>query len=162
MCNADSWDKIQISKVDEISDNFSISKYNLLKISSIKLLIEQSYHYSDKCSHCKENLPILESMIPQIEKLDDTDVRSSYEKEFNNIRDHFYKQHGYVEPMHYTSRLSLILFLIGGILGLLYSYIAYKTLLISHPMIGAVLGVVIGYIVGNSKDGKLLKAHKVV
>lgn len=149
-------------RIDELTVNFSISKYNLLKISFLRRLIEESLIHSTSCEICKENLEVLEKMIEEIPYLDLIDHRSPYEKKFNANRTHFHKKHGFIQPYQNTTIYTLLGILIGVTPVLVWLYIEKGTFLLDPVLAGSALGLVIGYFWGSFKDAKYRKAKKII
>lgn len=157
------WVQEKAKRIDELTENLSVSKYNLLKISFLTRLIKESFSYASTCSDCRNNLPELEKMIEEIPHLELIAHRSPYEKQFNSIRRHFHKAHGFIQPYHFTSRWTLI----GVGIGLLLS-VLWSLLKLGHPfvmdalMLGAALGLTAGYLWGSLKEARFRKAKKII
>lgn len=156
------WVQEKFQRIDELTDNLSVSKYNLLKMSFLKRLIEESFKNSATCEICKTHLPQLEKMIEEIPHLDLIDHRSPYEKQFNLIRSHFHKKHGFIQPYQFTTRWTLIGVAVGGILSILWSYLKLGNIVMDALLLGIGLGLTFGYLWGSFKEAKFRKQKKII
>ena len=156
------WVEEKMQRIDELTEDLSISKYNLLKISFLKRLIEESNKNAATCETCKNNLPELEQMIEEIPHLDLIDHRAPYEKKFNLIRSHFHKSHGFTQPYQFTTKWTLIGIAIGLLLAVLWSFIKIGNLVMDALLLGAALGLTFGYLWGSMKEAKFRKAKKMI
>lgn len=156
------WVAEKLQRIDELTENLSVSKYNLLKMSFLKRLIEDSYYNSTSCEICKNHLPELEQLIEEIPHLDLIDHRAPYEKKFNLIRSHFHKQHGFIQPYQFTTKWTLIGVAIGGLLSVLWSYLKLGHMVMDAMLLGAGLGLTFGYLWGSVKEAKFRKEKKII
>ena len=152
----------QLTRIEELTQDYSISKYNLLKISYLIRLIEDSEKFSSECSECRENGKVLAKMVEEIPHLDDIEHRQPYEKQFNEIRKHFHKRHDYIPPYHFISRWSLIGGVFGSALALLISTIAGLKFLYNGLLVGLTLGLLAGYLWGSVKELNYRKMKKII
>jgi len=149
-------------RIDELTDNFSISKYNLLKISFLKRLIEESKIHSPSCEICKENMAVLEKMIEEIPHLDLINHRSPYEKKFNSIRTHFHKKHGFITPYQFSTIWTLSGIVAGIFLTISWLMFEKGKISLDPILAGAAFGLMIGYFWGSFKDAKYRKTKKMI
>lgn len=152
----------QISRIEELTDQFSISKYNFLKISFLVRLIEDSEKFAPECSECQTNRKILHSLIEEIPHLDDIVHRQPYERQFNAIRKHFHQKHGYIPLYYFISRWSLIGAALGTVLLLLISFVFKVNFLYDGLLIGLALGLIVGYLWGSVKELSYRKSKKII
>jgi uncharacterized membrane protein len=152
----------KIKRIDVLSDGFSISKYNLLKISFLKRLVEDSALHSSNCRECQLNLIQLDELIEEIPFLDLIDHRAPYERKFNVIRKHFHKVHHYIPPYYYSSRWTIAGILLGTLIAVVFSTVKYQQLIIDMLLAGAVFGMIIGYLIGSFKEAKFRRAKKII
>lgn len=149
-------------RIDELTENFSISKYNFLKISFLKRLFEESYENSGSCEICKGNLSVLEEMVEEIPHLDLIDHRSPYEKKFNSIRSHFHKKHGFIQPYQFTTKWTLIGIAIGLIPAVIWSLLKMGYIVLDAMLLGSALGLTLGYIWGSYKEARFRRTKKII
>ena len=149
-------------QIEALTKDFSISKYNLLKISFLKRLLEESEKHSTSCSECKQNLPELEKLIDQIPMLDQIDHRAPYEKKFNATRKHFHKKHNFIPPYYHSTRWSIVGILTGGIIATIVSFYLNSKIELDPLLAGSALGLIAGYIVGSSKEVSYRKSKKII
>lgn len=152
----------QIKRIEFLTDKFSISKYNLLKISYLVRLIQDSEKYAVECNECKENGKILNSLIDEIPFLDDIVHREPYEKKFNSIRKHFHRSHGYIPLYYFISRWSLFGLAFGVVISLSISFFTNIVFLFDSFYIGLSVGLVAGYFWGSVKELRYRKAKKII
>ena len=156
------WVNEKILRIDQLTEDLSVSKYNLLKMSFLKRLIEESFKNSSSCEYCKNNLTVLEEMIEEIPHLDLIDHRQPYEKKFNEIRSHFHKQHGFIQPYQFTTKWTLIGIAVGLILALIWSFLKLGHFVTDALLLGVALGLTFGYIWGSVKEAKFLRTKKII
>lgn len=152
----------KVSRIEELTKDFSISKYNLLKISFLIRLIEESENHSSSCAECEANMGVLVGLIEEIPLLDDIEHRKPYENEFNRIRKHFHQKHGFIPPYYYTSRWSLFGGLIGLVFAIVISFIAVGVISKDGVLAGITLGVIVGYLFSSFKELKFRKTKKII
>jgi hypothetical protein len=153
--------KLLIDRVESLSEGFSLSKYNFLKISYLLKLIEESDHFSTQCKTCAENKKILANMVEEIPFLDDIEHRQPYEKQFNQIRRHFHREHGFIPPYRFSATYSLIGILAGTLSATLVSFV-FGGFNIDVFLAGAVIGLIAGYFLGSAKELKYRKSKKMI
>lgn len=158
----ENWVEIQKLKIEKHTDNYSLAKFNFLKISSLIRLVEESEHYAPHCTFCRTHLEQLETMIDQLPELDHPDIRKSYEQRFTTMCDHFRKIHGFYAPLHFSSRLSLISLIPGALAGLIFSLIVFQTVKADPILMASAAGLMIGYLAGNLKDKKIRREKKLI
>ncbi len=156
------WVTTQLQVIEEESKDFSFSKVNLLKITSLEKLIKESPNFADNCNQCKSHLAELETMVHQVSKLDDSNVRQPYEKKFNEMRRHFQKEHGYFDPFHFVARWVLIFGLISAAIAMAISYLSHQMIISDFILIGTFIGITGGYLFGSFKDKKIRQAGKLI
>jgi hypothetical protein len=156
------WLNEKYDQIEDLSKDFSISKYNLLKISFLKRLIEESLIHSKTCTDCKNHLVELESMIEKIPLLDQIDHRSPYEKRFNTIRGHFHKKHGFIPPYHYSTLWTLGGIILGVVSSIAISFFLYGRILLDPILAGLALGLIVGYLIGSTKEASYRKSKKII
>ncbi|MDA3879885.1 MAG: hypothetical protein PF436_05800 [Prolixibacteraceae bacterium] len=151
----------KLEKIEDLTSDFSLSRYNFLKISALIKLIEDTHNNIGDCDECRKNENHLENLIEQIPNLDDNTYRTPYEKEFNKIRTHFHKSHGYIPPYYFSARYSLM-----GIIVLLLLTMAIKLIFkLQSPdllLAGATAGLAAGYLYGSYKEKIYRKQKKIV
>lgn len=152
----------QLKRIEELTTNFSISKYNFLKISFLIRLIEDSQKFAPECPDCHANCNTLQSLIEEIPLLDDIHHRQPYEQQFNAIRKHFHNKHGYIPLYHFVSRFSLM----GIGLGVLFSYLAALIFKVNFfyngLLMGLAMGLMVGYIWGYIKELGFRQSKKII
>lgn len=158
----DSWLNEKYERIEELTTDFSISKYNLFKISFLKRLLEESLIHSESCSDCKKHLPGLETMIEKIPDLEKLEVRSPYEKRFNEIRTHFHKKHGFIQPYHFSTLWTLAGTGMGILLSVVGTYLVKGEVLFDPVLAFSALGLTVGYLVGSTIEGKYRRAKKII
>jgi hypothetical protein len=156
------WGEEQKQKIEGLSSGLSFTKYNLLKISSLERLIDVSHQNSAQCDQCKSNKEKLEKMVEQIPLLDQIDVRQPYEKEFNSMRSHLIKHHGFSPPSHFSSVWSLWLLLTGVSIGAIISLTITKRIVPDLVFIPSAIGLIIGYLIGSMRDRKNRNQKKLI
>ncbi|MFA9391222.1 MAG: hypothetical protein ACERKD_15540 [Prolixibacteraceae bacterium] len=162
MDNKTDWVNEKFLRIEELTDKLSFSKYNLLKISFLKRLVDESFKNASNCETCKTNLPVLQDMIEEIPHLDLIDHRSPYEKKFNAIRTHFHKKHGFVQPYQFTTIWTLIGISAGIAPVIVWLLLVKRPVELDPLLAGAAVGLVLGYVWGSLKDGKFRKAKKII
>ena len=158
----ENWLSEKYSRIEELSKDFSISKYNLLKISYLKRILEKSIRHSKECDDCKNNLTVLESLIEEIPNLDLIDHRSPYEKKFNGIRKHFHKNHNFIPPYYHSARWSIFGILAGLLVSIILSYSLFQQLQLDPLLAGMTIGLILGYIIGSTKEISYRKTKKII
>lgn len=154
--------KTQLQRIEELTRDFSLSKYNFLKISFLVRLIEDTDLNSTSCEECRGNQAVLEEMIEEIPLLDDIEHRQPYEKKFNNVRTHFHKKHGYIPPHYYSSRYSIIGLLLGGSIAALISYLLTEHVVIDLVLAGFAVGLIVGYLWGSYKELQYRQSKRII
>lgn len=152
----------KLDRIEELTETFSISKYNFLKISALVKLIKDTDANAAHCEKCRENAPRLEKMIDKIPYLDDITYRSPYEKQFNEIRKHFHKQHGYIPPLYFSGKYVIYGAITGLVLSALTAFLIIQKSAVDILLVGTVAGISIGYITGSLKEKKYRSANRIV
>jgi hypothetical protein len=162
MENQQEWLSKKLLRIEDLTSHYSFSKYNLLKISYLERLLEESVHQAPHCATCKEHLSTLEKLVEEIPNLDLIDHREPYERNFNAIRTHFHKKHGFIPPYKYTplfAMAGIVLFILPV---LAWSYFS-KGVFMLDPFLGAAaIGLLIGYFWGAQKDAVYRRAKKMI
>jgi hypothetical protein len=151
-----------LKRIEELTNDFSIPKYNSLKINYLVKIITDSDKYSKNCTICQHNLQTISQMVEQIPQLDNIEYRQPYEKEFNLIRKHFHSAHGYIAPLYYTSRWTVALIVAGLLIAAIVSYILVNKIFIDIMLLGFITGLASGYTIGTIKEKKYRKAKKII
>lgn len=151
-----------ISRIEELTDKLSISKYNLLKISFLIKLVEDTEKFAPVCEECRSNRKVLHSMIEEIPYLDDIVHRQPYERQFNAVRKHFHHKHGYIPLYYFISRWSLIGVALGTVFSFLISVAFNVDFLYDGLLIGLAIGLTVGYLWGSVKELKYRKSGKII
>jgi hypothetical protein len=154
--------KILIDRVEYLAKDFSLSKYNFLKISYLKRLIDETNNFSSHCDTCASNKAVLESMVEEIPLLDDIEYRQPYEKQFNNIRSHFHRQHGFIAPHHFSARYSILGAMMVVVLLAVVSWFAIKKINFDLLLAGGALGLIIGYLWGAKLEQNFRREKKMI
>jgi len=149
------------NRIEEHTKDFSLSKYNFLKISYLIKLIEESDRFSTQCNTCSENKKLLANMVEEIPFLDDIEHRQPYEKQFNQIRRHFHREHGFIAPYRFSATYALVGILTGSLLSAFVSFII-SGFNIDVLLVGAVVGLIVGYFIGSVKELKYRKSKKMI
>ncbi len=153
-------DKLQ--RIEELTENLSLPKYNSLKINYLARLITDTELHVNHCETCKKNEVLLTNMIEEIPHLNNIEHRQPYEKSFNQIRAHFHKAHHYIPIHYYASRYSMVGIILGLLLAILTSYLITKTIHTDALLIGSIVGLAIGYLWGSYKEIPYRKAKKII
>lgn len=154
--------KQQLEKIESLTEGFSISKYNSLKINYLVRLIKDVALFSEQCSTCKSNQVVLENMIDEIPFLDDIEHRKPYEKSFNQIRKHFHQEHGYIPLYHFIARYTVIGAVVGAALASLVFYAFTRHFWIDALLAGSTIGILVAYFLGAQKELKFRKLKKII
>jgi hypothetical protein len=149
-------------RIDDLSKDFSLSKYNFLKISYLVRLVEDSSQYSTHCENCKANQKLLEKMVEELPFLDDIEHREAYEKKFNHMRMHFHREHGYVAPYHFTSRYVVAGIIFGAAIASLLSFLAKGAVMLDPILAGITIGLMAGYFWGSYTEKKYRNSKKII
>ena len=149
------------NRIEELTKDFSLSKYNFLKISFLIKLIEETNHFSPQCNICSENKKLLANMVEEIPFLDDIEHRQPYEKQFNHIRRHFHREHGFIAPYRFSATYALVGVLTGSLSVTLVSFL-FGSFNIDVLLAGAVVGLITGYFFGSAKELKYRKSKKMI
>jgi hypothetical protein len=152
----------KLDHIEKLTENFSISKYNFLKISTLVKLIKDSDANAGNCETCRANVERLEEMIDQIPHLDDIAYRSPYEKQFNEIRKHFHKEHGYIPPLYFSGKYVIYGALAGFVLAALPAFLIIQKSVADILLVGTVAGLAVGYITGSLKEKRYRKENRIV
>ncbi|HKK82330.1 MAG TPA: hypothetical protein VJ909_08775 [Prolixibacteraceae bacterium] len=152
----------KLDRIEKHTEDFSISKYNFLKISALVKLIKDSETNAADCKKCSENVTRLEEMIDKIPYLDDISYRSPYEKEFNKMRKHFHKEHGYIPPLYFSGKYVIYGAVAGLVLSALTAFLIIQNAVIDILLIGTVAGLSVGYIAGSLKEKRYRKENRIV
>lgn len=156
------WLQNKKDRIEKLTKDFSVSKYNLLKISYLEKLLDESFIRVNECEICNQNLGELEKMIEEIPFLDDIEHRSPYEKKFNAIRKHFHKTHSFIPPYHFSSQWTIAGILIGTLLAVFIFYYKVGTFTIDSALAGATIGLIVGYLIGSAKELSYRKNGKIL
>ncbi|MDA3929570.1 MAG: hypothetical protein PF541_11470 [Prolixibacteraceae bacterium] len=156
------WLNEKYMQIEALTKDFSISKYNLLKISFLKRLLEESEIHSTSCLDCKQNLPELEKLIGQIPMLDQIEYRAPYERKFNATRKHFHEKHKFIPPYYFSTRWSIFGVLTGGVIASIVSFYFNSKIQLDPLLAGLALGLIVGYIVGSTKEVSFRKSEKII
>ncbi|MDA3817270.1 MAG: hypothetical protein PF486_07830 [Prolixibacteraceae bacterium] len=152
----------KLDRIEKHTENFSISKYNFLKISALVKLIKDTDANAAHCEKCSENAPRLEKMIDKIQYLDDIVYRSPYEKQFNEIRKHFHKEHGYIPPLYFSGKYIIYGAIVGLGLAALIAFLIIQKSAVDVLLVGTVTGISIGYITGSLKEKRYRHTNRIV
>lgn len=150
------------NRIEQLTDKWSFTKYNLMRVGTLVKLIEETDKRKDECEQCKKYGAALPDMIEQLPQLDDTYVRGNYEKKFNEMRKHFHKKHGFVAPSYYSSCYTLIGLLCFPAISLLLMYVFPGKILPRFLILSVVIGMLVGYLVGSVKDMKMRKSDRLI
>lgn len=149
-------------KIEQVTDNWSFTKYNLLRMGTMVKLIDEVEKHASTCTECdafRHELPVLVDQIPQ---LDEAYTRTNYEKKFNAMRTHFHKVHGFYAPSHFSSRYALLGILLFSIIGIALSFNQQEKLISDYLLFGSVAGLMLGYSLGSIRDLKIRKNNKLI
>lgn len=156
------WATTQLQRIEELSKDLSISKFNLLKISYMERIVEETSRNMGGCEKCKSNSLLLTSMIEEIPNLELIDHRQPYEKKFNKIRTHFHKSHGFIPPYKFTARYTLIAMVLGLIIGLTIFFTKENQIIFDTIFLCSTIGLFVGYFVGAIQEIKFRKTRKII
>jgi hypothetical protein len=154
--------KNQLQRIDELTKDFSLSKYNFMKISFLVRLIEDTNLNSASCDVCRRNQDKLELMVEEIPHLDDIEHRQPYEEKFNSIRTHFHKKHSYIPPHYFSSRYSIVGLIAGGSIVALISYLLSGHVVADLALAGIAFGLIVGYIGGSYMELKYRQSKRII
>lgn len=149
-------------EIDDLTKEWSLTKYNFMKISTLKRLIQESEQFSEECTTCKKNTALFADMVKQLPFLNEIVHRQPYEKKFNGIRNHFHKSHGFIAPDYHVGRYAITGLLSGMLLALGFSYITAGVLVIDVLLMGLALGIITGYFIGFRRDAKFRRVKKML
>lgn len=162
MENQQEWLLQKQLRIEELTSNFSISKFNLLKISYLDRLLEESSKHTATCNECHDNLKILEQLIEEIPHLELIDHREPYERQFNAIRRHFHQTHGFIAPYHFTAIYTLWGLMAILLPAMLWSHFIQGRLLTDVSLAAAAIGLIFGYLLGARKEGRYRRTKKII
>jgi hypothetical protein len=149
-------------QIERTTENWSFTKYNLLRMGTLVKLIDETPLHAPQCEICRSYLDELPKLVDQIPQLDEAYTRSSYEKQFNEMRTHFHKKHGFYAPSHYSARYSLVGILLFACVALILSLIQRGQIVVDYLFFGGATGLMIGYVLGSVRDIKIRKADKLI
>lgn len=150
------------NRIEELTKDFSLSKYNFLKISYLKRLIDETDNFAMHCKTCESNKFLLADMVEEIPLLDDIDHRQPYEKQFNQIRNHFHLHHGFIAPHHFSSRYSIFGLMLFAVMAAVVSWFVNKRINIDLLLSGGALGLIIGYLWGAKLELNFRREKKMI
>lgn len=156
------WLETQYLKIEKHTESYSISKYNLLKISFLKRLLEESLNHAATCNDCASNLPQLEKMIDAVPLLDDIEHRQPYEKKFNETRRHFHKKHQFISPYFLSTRWTIGGVIAGSAIAVAISIFVNGNVLIDPVLAGVAGGLIIGYLIGSTMEARYRKTKRII
>lgn len=149
-------------RIDQLTDKWSFTKYNLMRVGTLVKLIEETDKRKSECAECKEYSLQIPDMVEQLPKLDDVYVRSEYEKKFNQMRTHFHKVHGFIAPSYYSSISTLIGLLAVPALAALLMFIFAGQIFPRYLILSVVVGLLLGYLIGSIQDLKMRKKDRLI
>lgn len=152
----------KLQQIEELTKDFSLSKYNSLKISYLVRLINDTDHNLPSCEECRLNQTILEEMTEEIPYLDDIEHRQPYETKFNKIRKHFHKAHGYIPPYYFSSRYIIVGLLAGGSIAAIISFLLSKQVVVDVVLAGITIGLFGGYFIGSFRELQFRQSKKII
>jgi hypothetical protein len=150
------------NRIEELTKDFSLSKYNFLKISYLVRLINETSHFSSHCKTCAANEAKLEALVEEIPFLNDIEHRQPYENQFNAIRKHFHGSHAFIPPHYFSSRLSVIGIIAGISLAAIIARFFAGNITIDTILAGFVIGLAGGYSIGAIKEMSFRKEKKII
>lgn len=162
MDNKEEWLQQKKERIEELSVNFSFSKYNLLKISYLERLLDESVHFSPACSECSKNLEVLDKLVDEIPYLDLIEHREPYERQFNAIRKHFHQTHGFIAPYHFTALWTLAGIMLIALPALAWCFFQQGNPISDISLAATAFGLIAGYLLGARKDARYRRAKKIL
>ncbi|MBN2807539.1 MAG: hypothetical protein JXR22_12850 [Prolixibacteraceae bacterium] len=162
MENQQEWLHQKQLRIEELTANFSMSKYNLLKISYLARLLDESVQHAPTCNICRGNLSTLDNLVEEIPHLDLIDHRQPYERQFNAIRAHFHQQHGFIPPYKYAPLFALAGILLTTLPVAAWTYFSKGRVMLDPILAAAAIGLLAGYFRGAQKDGVYRRAKKMI
>ncbi|GAB7086410.1 hypothetical protein [Marinifilum fragile] len=153
----------QISKkVDQQANDFiSIKDFRFYQIEKLKR-IAKLLDSQTSCLDCKYAKAELENIIDDLDRLINKSGvnRSEYEKRVEKLLKHLKNQHGVYQIHHFTYTYSAIFALVGVVFGLLLSYGMFYSFNPTIFFLCAGVGMIVGNILGNRKDGECKRNGK--
>lgn len=133
------------------------------RIDELKRNIERVDSFSKSCPFCqKQKIDI----YAQAEKIDEAvqvpgQTRREYDRLISRLSIHMQKEHGFYTPFHFVYLYSFLGMVAGLVLGyfLLKLFPSYDWTMLA---IGFSVGLVAGYIWGNTKDNKIRADKKLM
>lgn len=141
--------KAQIDGVKRLDAGFM--NVRLLNNSAKKL-----DEFATECNVCKQYKKDYEEILPEIVKrIDEPKFRSNYEKKLVAVSKHLRIEHGIMPKKYYASLYTLFGIGIGLVLAYILTYFFQEGLVNIGLLYGGIIGIIIGYFLGQSKDKKL-------
>jgi hypothetical protein len=133
------------------------------RIDELKRNIERIDTFSKNCAYCNKQKIYINEMVEQIDEAINVPgrTRREYDRLIGRLSTHMQKEHGFYTPFHFVYLFSFF----GMVTGLLLGYLLLKLFpALDWVMlsIGFSVGLITGYIWGNTKDNKIRAEKKLM
>jgi hypothetical protein len=126
----------------------------------LPILANKTLKYSEVCSECKLNIPLLEKLADELpECLNEKDSRKKFENNKDKIVSHLEKVHNLRFAAYYTSLFALIGAITGGFMWLFLTFVIISKS-IDILLIIVVVGMISGYFIGKMKDKRKYRQNQ--
>lgn len=147
-------------RIDEIKTTLPIKDQRFYHIDRLERIVRYMTEHEKVCDDCKSSLTNIENLLISKDQLfDDSKGRKSYENVLDQSIDHLQNGHGIYRAFYFTYKASTI----GLIIGLFFGTIQIPIFHNANLFMGlTMLGVIIGYFIGNRKDNLLRYQRKII
>jgi hypothetical protein len=153
------WNELFFETLDKNKEKITPSDFRFYNIERLPIIAKKTNEFSAVCIDCKHYLAELDDMALNLPDFINTsrENRVIFEKKLSKITTHLKREHKLQFATYYLSLYTVTGFLTGIIAGSLISYSVTGTFDINYLMISGVAGLILGRIMGNSKEKKLRK-----
>lgn len=153
------WNEFFYEALDKNKEKITPGDFRFYNIERLPIIAKKTNEFSVSCIDCKHYLTELEDMAQNLPDFINTsrENRVNFEKKLSKITTHLKRKHKLQFATYYLSLYTVSGFLAGIVAGSLISYSITGTFDFNYLMISGAIGLILGRIIGNSKEKRLRK-----
>lgn len=150
-------------EIDQKLEKTRLQDLRFFRIDEFKRNISRVEEFAPTCADCKRIQTEISEAVNSIEEAIKSPGRNrrKYDKLIGRLSKHIQKEHGFYPPYYFSYVYALIGIVGGVILGYLL-FLIKPELRFEMFSIGISVGLVVSYILGSIKDGKIRSQKKLM